>query len=355
MSLESDLFEKRRPDEEKLISFGFQKQDDRWIYQRDLGKDGMQAQVSVSSSGKVTGRVMDTLSDEEYIAVHLEGQQGAYTASIRKLYLQVLEEIARNCFHPVLFASDQANRMDAWIHDHWHETGDHPFEKYPDYVSYRYPGNRKWYALVMNVTGEKIGMPSGNYEIVNLKSDHMDQLTDMDGILPAWHMNHTQWISVILNDTVGDEKLMELVSQSRDLIIAKNSSQKEIHQWLIPANPKYYDLDHGFSVSPQLYWSQSSHVHVGDLVYIYYGMPFGSIRYKCVVTETDIPDPQRSAEKGSPKLDMRIRKLYMYEDGQLDRKLLASYGVRAVRGPRSMPEDLIAEIRRRYPDDMKEE
>lgn len=354
MSLESDLFERLRPDQEKLIPYGFTKDQKDYVYRKDLGKDGMEAEVRVSDNGKVTGKVMDTFAQEEYIAVHLEGQQGAYTADIRKRYLEILEGIAEHCFHPVPFVSDQANRMDEMIRNKWHERGDHPFEKYPDYVSYRYHGNQKWYALVMNVSGDKIGLSSGNHEIVNLKSDHVEKLVKKDGILPAWHMNHSQWISVLLNDTLDDETLMSLIETSRNLVSEKSRGQKEIHTWLVPANPEYYDLDHGFSVSEQLYWKQSSNVHVGDIVYLYYGMPFGSIRYRTLVTQVNIPDEEDNGKVRIHKL-MRLKKLYMYADGRIDRKLMKKFDVRTVRGPRSMPEDLIAEIRKRYPDDTKEE
>ncbi len=354
MSLESDLFERLRPDQRKLISYGFIKNQEDYVYRKDLGKDGMEAEVHVSVSGKVTGRVMDTFAEEEYIAVHLEGQQGSYTADIRKRYVDVLQDIAENCFHSVPFVSDQANRIDERIREKWQEEGDHPFEKYPDYVSYRYHGNQKWYALVMNVDGEKTGLSSGKHEIVNLKSDRVDELVKEEGILPAWHMNHRQWISVVLDDTLSDEKLMRLIEESRNLVAEKNRDQKEIHTWLVPANPAYYDLDHGFSVSEQLYWKQSSNVHVGDIVYLYYGMPFGSIRYRTLVTQVNIPDEEDNGKVRIHKL-MRLKKLYMYADGQIDRKLMKKFDVRTVRGPRSMPENLIEEIRKRYPDDTKEE
>ena len=354
MSLESDLFERKRPDEEKLISYGFSKERSGYVYMKNLGKDGMQAEVHVSKTGHVSGKVMDTFSGDEYIAVHLKADQGSYTGAIRKLYLDVLQDIAVRCFHNVSFVSDQANRLEEEIRKRWKETGDHPFEKYPDHVAFRYSGNQKWYALVMEVNGEKIGMPSGNYEIVNLKSDHVSELVKQDGILPAWHMNHSQWISVLLNDTLNDKQLFRLTEASRNLIREKNSDQKEIHTWLIPANPKYYDLDHGFSVSEQLYWKQSSNVHVGDIVYLYYAQPYSSIRYRCLVTEVNIPDEETDGPVKIHRL-MRIRRLYMYADGQLNRNLLKKFNVRAVRGPRSMPADLIAEIRKRYPDDTKEE
>lgn len=55
--------------------------------------------------------------------------------------------------------------------------------------------------------------------IINLKIDtsKRDELHKINGIYPAFHMNHKTWISVVLDDTIRDEKVMELVTCSFDL------------------------------------------------------------------------------------------------------------------------------------------
>ena len=50
--------------------------------------------------------------------------------------------------------------------------------------------------------------------IMNLKSE---EHYDIDGIYPAYHMNHKTWISVVLDDTICDDKIMELIQSSFDL------------------------------------------------------------------------------------------------------------------------------------------
>lgn len=55
--------------------------------------------------------------------------------------------------------------------------------------------------------------------IMNVKIDEAkrDELHQIKGIYPAYHMNHRMWISVILDDTISDEKVMELVTCSFNL------------------------------------------------------------------------------------------------------------------------------------------
>lgn len=35
---------------------------------------------------------------------------------------------------------------------------DYPWEKYNDYTTLRHHDNEKWFALIMNITGDKIGL-----------------------------------------------------------------------------------------------------------------------------------------------------------------------------------------------------
>lgn len=69
-----------------------------------------------------------------------------------------------------------------------------------------------WDALLKNGDNRKLN-------IINLKIDgtKRDELHKINGIYPAFHMNHKTWISVVLDDTIRDEKVMELVTCSFDL------------------------------------------------------------------------------------------------------------------------------------------
>lgn len=55
--------------------------------------------------------------------------------------------------------------------------------------------------------------------IINLKIDgtKRDELHKINGIYPAFHMNHKSWISLALDDTLSDSLIMELVSKSYNL------------------------------------------------------------------------------------------------------------------------------------------
>lgn len=82
-------------------------------------------------------------------------------------------------------------------------TPDCPFEE--DFVTtvLRHADTRKWYALVMQVSRRKFGQDSDEViDVVNMKLplELSVSFGKADGIYPAYHMNKTHWISVLLPD-----------------------------------------------------------------------------------------------------------------------------------------------------------
>lgn len=347
MSLESDLFEKLRPSVKELLSYGFEENDGSYTFAKMIMNDTMKCIVTIDQSLKIQGRIYDDF-DEEYVAFRPEGARGEFAASVRREYLQLLEDIADRCYHPVPFISDQTNRINDQIGKIYHDAPEHIFEKFPSYAVYRHKEG-KWYGIIMDIKEGTLPDVTEPKEIIDLKihEDRIPEYLNRKGFYPAFHMNRKNWISVILDDTVDDETIMDLIRESNEL----TSSQKKdliTNEWIVPANPKYFDLDHAFTVSDLLWWKQSSNVNAGDLVYIYYGAPFKEIRYLCRVIETD--RPYLGKDDGPVRFEklMRLKKLRFFENGLLSREKIAEFGVTNIRGPRYMPVKLKEEICRLY-------
>lgn len=93
---------------------------------------------------------------------------------------------------------------------------EHLFKKYPAYVIFRHQRNRKWFALVMEVTGDKVGLSNVEKRaIVNVKVDpaEIEILTQGVGFYPAYHMNKQHWVSVDLA-VVESTTVLGLIAQS---------------------------------------------------------------------------------------------------------------------------------------------
>ena len=89
----------------------------------------------------------------------------------------------------------------------YNTSPDYPFEEDFETAVMRHTDNRKWYAIVMNVSRRKFGFESDEViDVVNLKlpTEMYGSFGAADGVYPAYHMNKLHWISVLLPDAPED-------------------------------------------------------------------------------------------------------------------------------------------------------
>jgi predicted DNA-binding protein (MmcQ/YjbR family) len=354
-NLEQELMAGRFPDFAKLADFGFEKRNDQYEYLCEIGGGSFQAAVTVSEKGVVSGKVVDIFTDEEYVQVRTAGHRGGYAAKIRQEYLQLLEEIAAECFFEIPFLLPQSYRIACLIERNYGQKGTYPFEKKPACCAFG-TANEKYYALIHPASENGADSGEGMTEVLEFRcgNEESEELIQKDGFVRASQIKKGG-IGIRMEENLSDEEIMSYVEKSRRLAEGRTRVSSIRREWVYPANPKYFDLDHGFSVSDQLYWKQSSKVRVGDLVYLYYGMPFGELRWLCEVTEADIPNT--GPDDGLIRMEtlMRIRRLKFFDGHLLNRNLLKKYGFTNFRGPRYMSQELKEKIIELYgpidPDD----
>lgn len=118
------------------------------------------------------------------------------------------------------------NRMELgkYIQDNYKVKPDYPWAKYPNYEVYRHGNNKKWFALVMDVPKNKLGLQGEDIlAIVNFKCDPilLGSLLSKKGFFPAYHMSKVRWISVALDGSVEDEEIKLLLDMSFDATASK--------------------------------------------------------------------------------------------------------------------------------------
>ena len=89
----------------------------------------------------------------------------------------------------------------------------------PDYAVFRHADNRKWFAVLMNPPGSKAGLPQAEAVwLLNVKvqPENLLILRGMDGVLPAYHMNKSHWLSLHLA-ALSDAVILDLLDDSFQL------------------------------------------------------------------------------------------------------------------------------------------
>lgn len=122
--------------------------------------------------------------------------------------------------------------------------------------------------------------------------------------------------------------------------VIRNRKERPPKDWIIPSNPKYYDIVHAFDDTNEIDWKQGAGIQKGDTVYLYVGAPVSAVLYKCLVIETDIPYEYQNKNLTITAL-MKIRLEQKYQPDRFTfERLKKEFGIYAVRGPRGITDSL---------------
>jgi len=338
MSIESDVFKRRKVCFDKLEPYGFKKEGTIYKFSKPF-LDDFRADIEIDEQGTLSGKVYDMSMNEEYINIRIESQVGSFVSQVREEYQNILEDIANHCFEKLFFLTEQANRITESIKELYQDTPEFPWENLIGSGIFRNPRNEKWYGLIMNIDKSRIDKTSsGEIEIINVKLDpeKIKKLLTKKGFYPAYHMNKKNWITLILDETLPDNEIVEYIKESYQY-----TAKKE--EWIVPANPKFYDVVSDIQNHDIITWKQSSNINVGDIVYLYVGAPYSAILCQCEALEVNIPYEYKDKNLSIDKV-MKLKITKRYPENQFTFLKLNEYGVKAIRGPRSMPKKLSEEM-----------
>ena len=338
MSIESEIFKKYIPNNNELIKYGFKKFNNSYKFSKTFMNNTFRADIVIDDKGQITGKVIEIELDEEYTNFRMENAVGEFVNKVKEEYINILQDIANNCFKREYFIFEQSNRITNHINKKYNVNPEFLWDKFPGFGIFRNARSNKWFGIIMNVDKSKIiSDESGEVEILNIKlDDDVQKYLGENGIYPSYHLSKKSWVSIILDNTLSDEKIMQLVDLSYDISNIKG-------EWIIPANPKYYDIINAFNETDTIIWKQSNNIWINDIVYLYVAAPISAILYKCEVLEVDIPY-KYSGKNVSMKKVMKIKLLKKYEKDKFTFERLNEYGIKAIRGPRGLTDELSKDL-----------
>ncbi len=98
------------------------------------------------------------------------------------------------------------------------------WSKSPKNAVLRNKENSKWYAIVMNIPQKRLGLKVEGYiDILDVKCDPIliGSLLNNNGYLPGYHMNKTNWITLLLDGSVPKDDVFNLIALSYELTTNK--------------------------------------------------------------------------------------------------------------------------------------
>ena len=108
----------------------------------------------------------------------------------------------------------------AYVKEAYGTEPERMWTKWPNYAVLRNDVNRRWYGVVMDVPPGRLGLEGTEpVFVLNVKVDPDDALVlrMSSDIMPAYHMNKKNWVSVRLDGELPDAMIVDLIDMSRRL------------------------------------------------------------------------------------------------------------------------------------------
>ena len=216
------FFKNKKLNVEKVLLYGFEFDGENFIRRQEI-LNQMTLTIKIDKRGFVTTKVFD--ADGEPYTLHLvEGASGSFVGSVKNSYEKILNDVAEQCFDEQNFSSAQALRLVEYIHEKFSDKPEFLWEKYPNFAVFRRKDNRKWYAVIMNVPKNKLGLEGAEeIEILNLRvePEELDKIFDGEKYFRGWHMNKKSWLTLRLDETLTFEEISARLEKSYILAAKK--------------------------------------------------------------------------------------------------------------------------------------
>ncbi len=125
----------------------------------------------------------------------------------------------------------QRERIIQHIQDVYGVEAEYLWADTPDCAVFRHPGSKKWFGITMNVLSGRLGLGGEEpIDIINVKCGPIlaGSLLTEKGFLPAYHMNKTNWITILLDNTVPDEQITPLLELSYDNVAPRRKARRRL-------------------------------------------------------------------------------------------------------------------------------
>lgn len=111
-------------------------------------------------------------------------------------------------------------KLDNYITEAYGAKGEFLWQSQPTFAVYRHETGKKWFAVIMELSGDKIGLDKDKtVAVVNLKCDPLliGSVINEEGIHKGYHMNKNHWITVRLDGSVAEAQIKWLLGLSFDM------------------------------------------------------------------------------------------------------------------------------------------
>ena len=211
---ENDYFKLYKVEIEKLMEYGFIKENDTYTFSTNLMNNDLKMYVIITIKQEITTKLIDIFSNEEYILHKIRKANGNYISKVKEQYQQVLEDIKNNCFVKEIFKNEKTKEVIRYVYETFGDELEFLWGEDSCSAVFRRKDVNKWYGLIMSIPKTKLGYDNNEIiEAMNLKGD-ANKIIDHNYYFPAYHMNKKSWYTINLHSEVPLVDIKELINKS---------------------------------------------------------------------------------------------------------------------------------------------
>lgn len=215
-----NLLKNRKIDFKKLLEYGFIKKENQYEYKTALIKNEFDLVVTFSNDSKLDTKVIDLMSNDEYLLVKIPNATGEYVGKVREAYINKLSEIINQCSEIEVFKSNQAKQVIKYVKEKYGNEPEFLWKKFAGNAVFRHKENNKWYGVLLTISRRKLGLDSDELvDIIDLKilPENIEKIIDNEKYFLGYHMNKKHWFSIILDDSVRIEEIFKFIDISYNI------------------------------------------------------------------------------------------------------------------------------------------
>ncbi len=210
-------------DYDKLLKYGFTKENEMYLYKTKIYDEQFEMNVIVENN-KITSKLIDLMNEEEYILVDIKDTAGEFVGKVREEYEKELQNIITKCTTQDIFKSEQAKEVIKYVKEKYNDDLEYLWNKFPENAVWRNKINNKWYGTLLIISERKLKLEKDKMvDIIDLRysKDKIKEIVDNEKIFEGYHMNKNSWITIRLDGSLETDKICELIDNSYNISLTK--------------------------------------------------------------------------------------------------------------------------------------
>ena len=209
----------RKIDFNKLLEYGFKKEQNKYLFKEKICNNQFEIIVEVLNNN-MTSKLIDDINKEEYILVDIKDSLGEFVGKVREEYDKIIQDIIDKCTSMNIFKSMEAKEIISYIKNKYQDELEYLWDKFPENAIWRNKQNNKWYGLILKIDENKLGIKGNKkIEIIDLRysKDDIKNIVDNKKIFKGYHMNKNNWITIKLDGSVTLKEIYNLIDISYNI------------------------------------------------------------------------------------------------------------------------------------------